>query len=208
MFAVDSAITGFFTGLGLIAAIGPQNVFVIRQGVAKSNVFIVALIATLCDVALITIGVAGLGAAIAAVPWLATVTALGGAAFLLVYGVIALKSALQREVTAVPTSGTSAQTARTAIFATLAISLLNPHVYLDTVVLLGGIGGQLHTAGRTAFTVGAAVASTAWFFGLAYGAKALAPVFQRPVTQRLLDFFVAAIMFTVAVFLLRDVFFG
>lgn len=208
MFPLSDAITGFFTGLGLIAAIGPQNVFVIRQGVARSNVFAVALTATLCDAVLIVIGVAGLGAAISSVPWLATATALGGAAFLIVYGAIALKNALKSEVAVVQDGSAATQSARNAVLATLAISLLNPHVYLDTVVLLGGIGGQLDEDGRTAFTIGAVVASTLWFFGLAYGAKALAPVFQRPLTQRILDIFVAAIMFVVAFFLLRDVFFG
>lgn len=205
MFPLADALTGLVTGFGLIAAIGPQNVFVIRQGVARSNVFLVALTATLCDAALITVGVAGLGAAIAAIPWLATATAIGGALFLLVYGALALKNALRGEVQVITTSTENKQTARAAVLATLAISLLNPHVYLDTVVLLGGIGGQFDAAGRIAFTSGAVVASTTWFFGLAYGARALAPVFAKPIAQRILDLIVTIIMFTVAFFLLRGV---
>lgn len=208
MFSLAEALTGLVTGFGLIAAIGAQNVFIIRQGVARSHVFLVALTATLCDVALITLGVAGLGTAIAAIPWLASATAIGGALFLLVYGALALRDAIRGKTTTITTNTENKQTARAAVLATLAISLLNPHVYLDTVVLLGGIGGQFDAAGRIAFTAGALVASTVWFFGLAYGARALAPIFQKPATQRILDVIVAAIMFTVALFLLQGVFTG
>lgn len=207
MSGLQDSFSGFITGLGLIAAIGPQNVFIIRQGVARNHVFAVALTAVLCDAVLIWLGVAGLGSAVATISWLATATALGGAAFLLVYGFLALQSALRGSATT--WSGVaegSSGTARTAVLATLAISLLNPHVYLDTVVLLGGIGGQLDAAGRTAFTAGGISASVVWFFGLAFGARALAPVFRKPVTQRLLDAFVAAVMFGVAFFLLKGVF--
>ena len=209
MSGLQNGLAGFLTGLGLIAAIGPQNVFIIRQGVARSHVFAVALTAALCDAVLIGIGVAGLGSAVATVSWLAVATALGGAAFLLVYGLLALRSAVRGSVTTWNAAAEgSSGTARTAVLATLAISLLNPHVYLDTVVLLGGIGGQLDAAGRSAFTAGAVSASVVWFFGLAFGARALAPVFRKPVTQRLLDGFVAAVMFGVAFFLLKDVFAG
>ncbi|HLR47397.1 MAG TPA: LysE/ArgO family amino acid transporter [Deinococcales bacterium] len=205
MSGLQDVIAGFVTGLGLIAAIGPQNVFIIRQGVARMHVFAVALTAALCDAVLITAGVAGLGAVVASTAWLATATALGGALFLLVYGVLSLRSAVRGGATPLATGGTAAGSVRGAVLATLAISLLNPHVYLDTVVLLGGIGGRLEAAGRTAFTAGAVMASLMWFFGLAFGARALAPVFRRPAAQRLLDLFVAAVMFGVAFFLLRDV---
>lgn len=201
-------IAGFLTGLGLIAAIGPQNVFVLRQGAARRQVFAVALTMTVCDALLITAGVAGLGAAIASVSWLARAAALGGAAFLVVYGALALRSAIRGATPEPGTSTVGAQSAGAAVLAALAFSLLNPHVYLDTVILLGGIGGQLEPAARTAFTAGAVLASAVWFFGLAYGARALAPLLLRPLARRLLDVFVAAVMFGVAWFLLKDMISG
>lgn len=192
-----------FTGFGLIVAIGAQNIFVIRQGVARRNAFAVATTATICDALLIVAGVAGVGAIVASRPWLAATAGVGGAIFLLVYGGLALRDAVRNE----PSDWESlpvASGARGAVAATLAISLLNPHVYLDTVVLLGGIGGQFPAADRTAFAVGAVTASTLWFYGLAFGARALGPLFRLPVARRGLDLFVAVVMFALALFLLRE----
>jgi L-lysine exporter family protein LysE/ArgO len=201
---VSALIAGLLTGLGLIAAIGAQNVFVLRQGLAKRHAVAVAATATVCDAFLIIAGVAGVGGFVAGVASLARFAAIGGAAFLVVYGVLALRNAVRLEPVdwgVVPASGGST---RLAIGATLAVSLLNPHVYLDTVVLLGGIGGQFPAGERSAFALGAVTASAVWFFGLALGAGALAPLFGRPAARRGADLFVAVVMFSLATFLLRE----
>ena len=195
---------GFLTGLGLIVAIGAQNVFVLRRGVARRHVFAVASTAALCDAALIVLGVAGVGSFIASLPWLATTTALGGALFLVVYGLLALRNAVVGTAVALSTPDAGAGSALRAVGATLAVSLLNPHVYLDTVVLLGGVGGQLEAQERVGFAAGAVSASVLWFFSLAYGARTLAPLFRRRAATRLLDLFVALVMFSVAAFLVRE----
>lgn len=202
---MNTLLYGFVTGLGLIVAIGAQNVFVLRRGVARQHVFAVASTAALCDTALIILGVAGLGGFIASLPWLATTTALGGALFLIVYGFSALHNAFAGASVALDEMPPQAGSAQRAVGATLAVSLLNPHVYLDTVVLLGGIGGQLAPGERLGFALGAVSASVAWFFGLAYGARALAPLFRQRIATRLLDLIVALIMFSVAGFLVREV---
>ena len=203
---VNALLAGLVTGFGLIVAIGAQNVFVLRQGLARHHALAVALTATLCDVALITVGVAGIGSLIASTPWLAVAAAVGGALFLLVYGVLALRRALSPEPIEPSASPVASGGVQTAVGATLAVSLLNPHVYLDTVVLLGGIGSQLPAGDRALFTVGAVVASALWFFGLALGARALSPLFSKPLAIRLVDAFVALVMFGVAVALLSGVF--
>lgn len=198
---IQSVVAGLLTGLGLIVAIGSQNVFVLRQGLTRRHVFAVAATATLCDAALVTIGVAGLGSAIASVGWLAQLTAIGGIAFLTGYGILSLRNSLRSSGLDWEATGTGQGSTSLAVSATLAVSLLNPHVYLDTVVLLGGIGGQLPAEARTWFTIGAVAASAIWFFSLSFGARALAPLFRKAAAQRLLDLFVATVMFAVAAFL-------
>lgn len=205
---MQGTLAGFVTGLGLIVAIGAQNVFVLRQGIARRNVFTVALTAALCDAVLITVGVAGVGSIVASTEWLAQLTGIGGALFLIGYGVLSLRSAFGRIAPAWDAPDKEPKSARFAVGATLAVSLLNPHVYLDTVVLLGGIGGQLPLAGRVAFAVGAVGASVVWFFALAFGARTLAPWFRRHVVRRALDLFVAGVMFSVAGFLVVDLLFA
>jgi L-lysine exporter family protein LysE/ArgO len=204
---VTSWLYGFVTGLGLIVAIGAQNAFVLRAGIGRRQVFAVAITPPRCDAALITVGGAGVGTALAASPTFAAAMALGGAAFLIVYGVSAIRSALRRTATDWG-DAPGLTSARAAVAATLAVSLLNPHVYLDTVVLLGGIGGQLPGSERVAFALGAIGASLGWFFALAFGARALAPAFARPGVARALDLFVAAVLFTVAISLVRGVLAG
>lgn len=206
---MTSAFTlGLLTGLGLIVAIGAQNAFVIRQGVRRQHVFTAAAIGTVCDVALIGLGVAGVGTLIAQNVWLARIAAWGGAAFLIGFGAMAAYNALRKDhkgledAEAELTDGRAVRDRSKVIAAMLAVSLLNPHVYLDTVVLLGSIGGQLSFDGRLAFFLGAAIASTVWFFGIAWGAAALSPVFRRPVMSRGLDGFVAIVMWVIAGLLL------
>jgi L-lysine exporter family protein LysE/ArgO len=203
---VTSLVAGLVTGFGLIVAIGAQNVFVLRQGVARHNALAVALTATVCDALLIIAGVAGVGGLIAGVPWLAGLAAVGGALFLVAYGALALRSAARADSVDWDQGTAWSGGARGAVGATLAVSLLNPHVYLDTVVLLGGIGAQLPAADRPAFAIGAVTASALWFFGLAMGARALTPLFTVPAARRGLDVFVALVMFTVAAFLVRALF--
>ncbi|MEX2534001.1 MAG: LysE/ArgO family amino acid transporter [Trueperaceae bacterium] len=198
---MQSLVFGFVTGLGLIVAIGAQNVFVLRQGIARRNVLPVAATAALVDAVLISVGVAGVGSVVASAEWLARLAGIGGALFLVGYGLVALRSAFGKTAPEWHTGDLKPRSARRAVGATLAISLFNPHVYLDTLVLLGGIGGQLEPGGRVAFTVGAVIASVVWFFSLAYGARTLTPWFPRPVVRRALDVFVAGVMFTVAGYL-------
>lgn len=193
---------GLGLGAGLIIAIGAQNAFVLRQGLQRRQVFVTALVCVLCDAALIVLGVAGFGTLVSSSALLSTVAAWGGAVFLFGYGLRAFWAAFRA-------GGLEAQTGppltrREAVLSTLAVSLLNPHVYLDTVVLLGSIGGQFAGAARAAFGLGAVTASTVWFFGLAYGAARLGPLFRRPVAWRVLDVLIGVVMWSIAASLVRD----
>ena len=190
-------LQGFGLGAGPIIAIGAQNAFVLRQGLMRRHVFIAAGVCAACDVALILLGVGGLGTLISEVRVLAEVARWGGAAFLFFYGALSFRSSSspgRLEATGDAPSGDLWAAALTA----LALSLLNPHVYLDTVVLVGSVGGQHPAEERTAFALGASAASVAWFFGLAYGAAWLAPLFRRPVAWRLLDTLVGCVMWAIA----------
>lgn len=190
-------------GAGLIIAIGAQNAFVLRQGLKRQDVFLTALVCTLCDVLLIALGVAGLGTLVSSQPLLTAIAAWGGALFLFVYGLRALLSALKpgRLEADAPTLPMSR---RDIVLTTLAVSLLNPHVYLDTVVLLGSIGGQFVGVSRLAFGVGAATASSLWFFGLAFGAQRLGPLFRHPRAWRVLDVLIALVMWSIAASLVAE----
>jgi L-lysine exporter family protein LysE/ArgO len=186
-------LTGFGIGAGLIIAIGAQNAFVLRQGLARQHVFAVATICAICDAVLIVAGVAGLGALIQANPsWMAIIAG-GGVAFLVWYGIKALRRALSP--VAMQVEGNAADL-RTAVVTCLTFTLLNPHVYLDTVVLVGALSAPFQDAAK--FVYGAASASFVWFFGLAYGARLLAPLFTKSAAWRVLDLVIAAIMFLIA----------
>jgi L-lysine exporter family protein LysE/ArgO len=187
-----AGFSGFLLGGSLIVAIGAQNAFVLRMGLARRHVFAICLVCALSDALLILAGVAGMGAFVTANPGLLRLIALGGAAFLFAYAVFAGRRALhpgrlnaKGEITA----GLSA-----ALGQCLAFTWLNPHVYLDTVVLVGGFAAALESASRPAFAAGAIAASFVWFFGLGYGASLLAPVFARPVAWRILDAAIALVM--------------
>ncbi len=188
---------GFGLGAGLIIAIGAQNAFVLRQGLTRSYVFITALICALCDAVLIALGVGGVGTLITRNPGLTTFARWGGAAFLFWYGARAFWSALKPSALDAADASHSASL-RGTVLTVLALSLLNPHVYLDTVVLLGSIGGQYPADERLTFALGAMLASWCWFFGLAYGAAWLAPLFRRPVAWRILDAGIGCIMWAIA----------
>ena len=191
-------LAGLSMGLSLIVAIGAQNAFVLRQGLRHEHVFWVALTCALSDAVLITVGVAGFGRMAVALPWLDPVMRYGGAAFLLAYGARSLRSALRGTGALEVSEGAVAEPLGRVLAACLAITWLNPHVYLDTVVLLGSVAVQF-PGSKVAFGAGAVTGSFLFFFALAYGAKRLRPVFARPVAWRILEGVIAAIMATIAV---------
>ena len=195
--ALAPFLQGMGLGAGLIIAIGAQNAFVLRQGLARRHVFLICTICFLGDALLIAAGSARVGTLIAAHPWATSAAAWGGAAFLAWMGANALR-AMTRPETLGPAAGGAAMSRTAAVTTVLALTFLNPHVYLDTVVLLGGIAGQFPAAERTWFAAGAATASLLWFYGLGYGAGLLSPLFRRPLTWRILDGAIAAIMFAIA----------
>lgn len=188
---LDAFGRGLGLGAGLIIAIGAQNAFVLRQGLKREGRLLVALLCTCCDAALITLGAAGFGGLIAHLPWLTRAAAWLGALFLLFYGAFAFRRMLHPSV--LPEDAPTASPASLAA-TVLALSLLNPHVYLDTVVLIGGLSAQYPPSARAWFAGGAVTASAFWFFGLTYGASLLAPVFRRPTTWRILDLMIGGIM--------------
>ncbi|MEM8656335.1 MAG: LysE/ArgO family amino acid transporter [Pseudomonadota bacterium] len=194
-----SFVPGFFLSLSLILAIGAQNAFVLRQGLRRLHVFWVCLTCALCDAILIAAGVAGFGALAEAVPWFEPVMRYGGAAFLIWYGWLNARSAW-RGGAVMETGETTPQSLRAAILTVLALTWLNPHVYLDTVVLIGSISSQYPD--RLAFGVGAVLASFVFFFSLGYGARLLAPLFANPRAWQVLDGIIALTMWAIALKLL------
>jgi len=193
---VTPVLFGFVTGLSLIVAIGAQNAFVLRQGIRNEHVLPVVILCSVSDLVLIVAGVAGVGALVTAHPQLMTIARYGGAAFLLGYGLLAARRALQP---AVMTPGDAGPARLPAVLLTcLALTFLNPHVYLDTVVLLGTLASQ-QGDGRWRFGAGAALASLVWFFGLGFGARQLAGLFAKPVTWRILDGVIALTMIALSV---------
>ncbi|MEM6386328.1 MAG: LysE/ArgO family amino acid transporter [Pseudomonadota bacterium] len=195
-----SFLKGFGLSLSLIVAIGAQNAFVLRQGIRQSHVLPVVLTCALSDAVLMTAGILGFGALVEAAPWLKPVMTWGGALFLIVYGAIAFRSAWLGSSALRAANGTE-----TGLIATIAVCLAltwgNPHVYLDTLVLLGSIAAS-YDGSRLAFGVGAISASFVFFFTLGYGARLLAPIFERPGAWQVLDICVGVLMWTIAFFLL------
>ena len=191
---MQAFFAGFGLGLSLILAIGAQNAFVLRAGLLRRYVFIVCLTCSVSDALLIYLGVSGLGRFVQSVPILIDVMRYGGAMFLFWYGAKSLYSAWRGGM------GLNAEgefsTLPAAVLTCLALTWLNPHVYLDTVVLLGSIAVQ--SAQPEAFGIGAILASFVFFFSLGYGAQLLAPVFARPRAWQVLDIGIAAVMFSIA----------
>ncbi len=191
-------LSGAALGLTLIMAIGAQNAFVLRQGLRRSHVFVVCLACAASDAALIAAGVAGFGRLVEAAPAVVPAMTWGGAAFLTVYGAFAFRSALNGgDRLEAAAAGPEAPGRTLAIC--LALTWLNPHVYLDTVVLLGSVAAA--SPDRWAFGAGAMTASFAFFFALGYGARMLAPLFERPVAWRVLDAVVGVVMWGLALML-------
>ncbi len=209
-----SALAGLGLGFSLIVAIGAQNLFVLRQGLRREHVLVTAAICAVSDAVLIVLGVSGVGLVLQAVPWLLTAARLAGAAFLIGYGLLAARRAWRPSQRGLVVDGNPsgadlgtphgpvAVAARTqlapVVLTCLALTWLNPHVYLDTVFLLGSIAST-HGEGRWAFAAGAVLASLVWFFGLALGARFLSPWLSTPRAWRVLDGVIAVVMIALAV---------
>jgi L-lysine exporter family protein LysE/ArgO len=193
---------GFLFGLSLIVAIGPQNAYVLRQGLLHRHVFAVVAVCAISDAVLITLGVTGVGLILDQVPGLMTALRFGGAAFLTVYGLLAARRAIKRHALVVDNSGTI-PSLRSTVAACMAFTWLNPHVYLDTIVLLGSVANS-HDDFRGWFAAGAIVASFGWFAALGYGARLLRPLFVKPNAWHVLDGIVAVVMLAIAALLVFD----
>lgn len=198
----QSYSNGLLVAIGLIMAIGAQNAFVLAQSLRREHHLPAALLCIICDALLVAAGVFGLAAVLSQSPTLMGVARWGGAAFLLWYGSQALRRAWRPQ--ALNQSGAPLpRSLKAVLLATLAVTLLNPHVYLDTVLLIGSLGAQQPVPG--AYVMGAASASLLWFLSLALGAAWLAPWLARPITWRLIDVGVAVMMFSIAWQLLSEV---
>ncbi len=191
-------LPGFFAGLSLIVAIGAQNAFVIRQGLTRQHVFVVVAICAIADAALIALGIAGLGAIIQGLPVLLEVVRWFGVAYLTWFGIKSVRSAFKSEV--MDTSGTQTSSMKKVIASVLGFTLLNPHVYLDTVILLGSISNQF-ADNRWMFGFGAMTASVVWFSSIGFGARAASRFMSKPIFWRVLDSLIAAVMFSIAFYL-------
>ncbi|MEU3775768.1 LysE/ArgO family amino acid transporter [Streptomyces sp. NPDC032472] len=199
---ITAALAGFGTGLSLIVAIGAQNAFVLRQGARRHAVLAVVAICAVSDAVLIALGVAGVGAFVTAWPAALTAVGIAGGGFLVCYGVLAARRVLRPTPgAALETEGAAAASRRRAVLTCLAMTWLNPHVYLDTVLLLGSLAADRGDL-RWAFGIGAGLASLTWFSTLGYGARLLSGVLARPAAWRVLDGFVAATMVTMGGMLL------
>lgn len=192
---LEAFFAGFFLGISLILAIGAQNAFVLRQGLVGQHVLTVVLTCAVSDAVLIAAGVGGFGVIMAQIPWVEPVFRYGGMAFLVVYGVRSLRLAWFNTAGLEPTK--NVQEKRVPVLLTcLALTWLNPHVYLDTLVLLGSISTGYPSAEM--FGLGAVTASFSFFFALGFGARLLRPLFARPAAWRVLDVVVALVMFSIA----------
>ena len=193
-------LKGLGTGAGLIIAIGAQNAFVLSQSVRKNHVLTIALICSLCDVLLICIGISGIGALVAKNVKLTTIATTGGAIFLFWYGFRSFLSAWKGG--SIETDDNSLNSLKAVVIATLAVTFLNPHIYLDTIVLMGSISSKFPGTGRYVFGAGAITASFLWFFSLSFGGRALAPYFKEPVAWKVLDTLIGIIMWLIAISLI------
>ena len=200
--AINASVlaSGFVIALGLIAAIGAQNAHVLRQGIAGQRVFESVSVCILCDTVLMTAGVFGMGSLMTLWPALETLAVWGGALFLIGYGALCFRAALKTQ--ALDTTGRVVTGFWPAIATVLGMTLLNPHVYLDTLVLIGGLGAQYNSDDRPSFAIGAVLASWVWFVALGYGARILRPWFENPRAWQVLDVVIGVLMWTIALTLL------
>ncbi|MEM7242118.1 MAG: LysE/ArgO family amino acid transporter [Pseudomonadota bacterium] len=198
---ITAALTGFATAFSLILAIGAQNMMVLRQGLARAHIFWVCLFCATSDAILIIAGVLGMGALIEQFPNLITIIKWGAIAFLVFYAGLRLWAAYNGDYEAQITG--KAQSLGAVLAAIFAVTWLNPHVYLDTLALIGSISLQYEGLTKTAFAIGAVTSSFVFFFGLGYGARAFAPYFISPRLWRILDISIALVMLLIAFGLLQ-----
>lgn len=193
---MSTFFAGFSLGLSLILAIGSQNAFVLKQGIKRHHVFLVCSLCAISDAILISLGIAGFGVIVSQYPSIEIYARYGGAAFLLVYSVLSFKSAFSQNHVLKAEAEIPNSVLKTAAIC-LAFTWLNPHVYLDTFVLLGSISTQ-YDGGQVQFALGAIVASLMFFFSLGYGARLLAPIFEKPNAWKVLEFIVGTTMLVIA----------
>ena len=193
-------ISGFLISISLILALGPQNVFVMRQGLLRSHVFAACLVCSISDALLIGAGVLGVGLFLSEMEELAIWMSIGASIFLILYGCLRVKSALNPK--GLEVSDDESQDLWPTILAGLAFTYLNPHVYVDTLLLIGGASSNYAGDEKFMFGIGAATASFVFFFSLGYGAKRLSPILNNPESWKIIDLFIAGVMFTVAGILL------
>lgn len=195
-----AALTGYATAFSLILAIGAQNAFVLRQGLRREHVFVICMICAVSDAILITAGVVGFGAMATALPALPQIMRYAGAAFLLIYGAMRFWASLRGGEGLDAAAGPGSL--RSAVLICLAFTWANPHVYLDTLGLIGAVSTQFAGAERVAFGMAAVASSFTFFFGLGYGARLLAPVMRSARAWQVLDFGIGAVMWALAYWLL------
>ncbi|MGY0497012.1 LysE/ArgO family amino acid transporter [Nocardia sp. FBN12] len=199
--AALAALSGLGFGLSLIVAIGAQNAFVLRQGVRGQHVLPVIAVCAVSDIVLIGAGVAGFGRVVESFPAVLTIARYAGAAFLIGYALLAARRALGSSALIAEAAGASVAVGA-SVLTCLALTWLNPHVYLDTLVLLGSFASTYASPDRWFLAAGAMLASVLWFVALGYGARRLGPLFARPIAWRVLDSLIAVIMLVLAVGLL------
>jgi len=206
---ISEILRGALISASLIIAIGAQNLFVLKQGLLRNHIFYVSGICFICDFVLMSIGILGVGTFISSNPFITNILAILGALFLIWYGFKAFKSAIKGTSSMqVQSQDSNNNSLVKVILATLAITLLNPHVYLDTVVIVGGIAGTLNSEQKMAFLTGAVCVSFIWFFSIGYGARLLTPLFKQKKMWVVLDCLVGLVMFYIAYRLILYVYYG
>ena len=193
---LGSALEGFALSIGLILALGPQNVFVMRQGLMRSHVFAVCLACSVFDAVLITAGVLGMGSILSGIEGAEFAIAVGASIFLVSYGLLRIKSAMNP--LGMTTEGEGENELAPTIAAAAAFTFLNPHVYVDTLLLIGGTSSRYAGDERLAFGIGAATASFVFFFSLGYGARSLSEALNKPEVWWYIDLSIAALKFIIA----------
>jgi len=193
----SAMLQGVILGLGMIIPIGAQNAYILGQGINRNHHILAATLCIICDVALILAGIFGAGALIKRSEWLILFITWGGVIFLFLYGILSFKSVIKNTYEASKNKA-SLKSMKAVIATTLAVTLLNPHVYLDTVMILGSVGGQFKGNAQLAFAAGTILASIIWFYGLATAAAKMGPLLAKPKVLRIIDFIVGCIMWFIA----------
>ncbi|MFK7967985.1 MAG: LysE/ArgO family amino acid transporter [Rickettsiaceae bacterium] len=191
-------IKGYTTTASLIIAMGTQNAFILRQGLLKSHVLIVAILASIIDILLIILGVSGVGFIITSHHYLMLVAKYGSVVFLFLYGCKCFYSVFFKTTSIEDENVTGKRSIKSTIITLLAITFLNPHTYVDTMLLIGSIGAGLAEEQKIYYIIGAGAASTSWFFCLSYGSRLLIPFFKKPISWKILNIFIGIIMWCIA----------